>query len=408
MPNHDDEPAAEGSRNPLVQAPAGDTTTIRAVWDRSGDNGEHGTGDFIEVPEFPVVRRGFAQDRVNEFVGQLATRVRNLERQIEEQRQGAERLRVIQEEFGNPGALLERVESLQTDLAEARLALESARAETEEARGAVSGEDERVAALEQELEATRTELADARNQLVHANNQLQTRLRQGGGPDAYGAIATQVAEVLRSAGLQAEQIRREAGDEADRQIEESKREADAFRRDAQADAEAFRREAMAEAERLESQRDEVLRTAKAEADALKREAEDYSAALRRDAQQESERLGADRDEVLREARAEAAKFGGQAEADAKRQLDQAERELLKARADADRMLNAAISRRDLVKVEMAALRERLVGAMALLDPMVDPQPQGEAEAPVLDLDEGPEAELEAAGVTAEAEDQAVR
>lgn len=133
--------------------------------------------------------------------------------------------------------------------------------------------------------------------------------------------------------------------------------------------------------------DEVLRQARLDSEEIKREADSYADAVRREAQQESEWIGTDREEVLREAKGEADRIRAAAETDTRRQRDETERVLLKARGDAERMLSAAVSRRDLVKAEMQAMRERLVGVIELLEPAVDRAGPAPAEATAVEAEQ---------------------
>jgi cell division septum initiation protein DivIVA len=380
----DEDAPGETGRDAAVQE---GQSPIRTVWERS--EGAH--ADHLEIPEFEIVRKGYSQDQVKDFANQLGLKVRNLERQLDEQREGAERLRMIEEEFGNPGSLLERLDQAERELEDTRDALDAARSEAEVARTANESEAGRTAALEREV-------ADLRVQLEARSRQVQS-----GGPDAYGAIATQVAELLRSAGVQAEQIRKEAAEEAERLLDEAHRDAAVVRNEAEADADGLRRDARAAAERIAGERDEVLREARTEADAIKRDAESYAEALRRDAQQEAERITVERDGVIQEANAEAERIQAEAEAEAKRLRGEAETVVLRARTDAERMLTAALSRRDLVRSEMLAMRERLGGALALLEPVLEgtsPAPAAPPEAPAAG-GSGPEGNGEADASLAE-------
>src|SRR5438046_1574711 len=214
--------------------------------------------------------------------------------------------------------------------------------------------------------AYRRDLAATREQLTQATTRPDGG-QQRVGADAYEAIAAQIADLIRSAGLQADQIRREATEEADRVLSQARMEAGDMVREAQIEADAFRVKSKAEADRVGAEREEILRLAREEGEALKREALEEGEALKREAQVQADRVGAEREEILRQARDESSQVLSNAETDAKRHLEEAERELARARAESDRMLNAGISRRDLVRAEMLALRERLVGAMALLD-----------------------------------------
>lgn len=74
-------------------------------------------------------------------------------------------------------------------------------------------------------------------------------------PDAYGELATRVADLIRAADQQAESLRREAAEEAERILSEARADADRVRLDAQVKAEEAR-----------TAGDEALREAKERAD----------------------------------------------------------------------------------------------------------------------------------------------
>lgn len=67
-----------------------------------------------------MVRKGFSPDQVRDYVTQLTGRARHLERQLDDQRVSGDRLRTIEQEFGDPGALLQKVEGLERELNETR------------------------------------------------------------------------------------------------------------------------------------------------------------------------------------------------------------------------------------------------------------------------------------------------
>lgn len=359
MSNRDDDAMSEeGPRNPLVDGATTGASAIRTVWERSG--AAPSSSDAIQLPDFEVVRKGFSPGQVREYLTQLIGRVRNLERQLEDQRLSGEHVRALQQEFGDPQALIQRLEGLERELDDARMARDAARADSDTSHGAEDDHSGYAAQLEGEVTQLKGEVRRLQAELEARSPEAGV----SGGPDAYEAIASQVSELIRSAGVHAEQIRREGAEEADRQLEEAREEAGSIRREAEADADTMRRDARIQAERLSTDREEVLRQARAEVEGIRLEAE----AVRREAQQASERIGTEREEVLRDARQEADRVRGAADAEVKRQRDESQGILLKARSDAERMLGASISRRDLVRAEMEAMRQRLMGVIELLEP----------------------------------------
>jgi cell division septum initiation protein DivIVA len=345
MAQHDETPT------PRETVGADEARAFRAVWDRNSS--EDSTGSYwVAAPNFPVVRRGYRREQVKEYVTQVSRRIRGLEMQLEDDREELDRLRSLPEQAGDPDGLMARVAALQDELDRTRAALDDASKDPEREADHTA----RVEKLESELEGARRELAETREQLALTTTRLDGVLRQEGGADPYGAIASQIADLIRAAGVQAEEIRREAAQEVERVLSQARMDAGDMVREAQVEADAFKQRTNAEADRLASEREETLRRAREEADALIR-----------DAQELADRVGADRDQILGRARDQASKMLSTAEAESARKLEEAERELARARTESERMLGAGISRRDLVRAEMLALRERLGGAMALLD-----------------------------------------
>src|SRR6266581_3970085 len=105
MGTRDEERTPEGGDLDLPEAPDEDVSPIRSVWD-TDTNGDQVGSFWVEAPNFPIVRRGYRREQVKEFVSQASRRIRSLERQLDEQRQGADRVQSLHEEFGDAGELL--------------------------------------------------------------------------------------------------------------------------------------------------------------------------------------------------------------------------------------------------------------------------------------------------------------
>lgn len=361
------------------------SSVSEAVWDPDRD-------DAAPLPSFTQIRRGYDPRQVDSFIQSAMQRLRGVEAQLNRLRAGtdASEQEALARRLADAESKAADAEALASELMRARSRLaDLQRLETELAQA--RAEAERAAGLEAQLSSTRADL----------DRVLEERAK----PDAYGSLANQVADLLRSAGIQADQVRREADEEARRQLDEATAEADSIRREAQRDADAVRRGATAESERVSTERDEILTAAQRDAEVMRREATEEaeratraaqedaerirreateeaeaarrdafadSEALRREARAMADRVVAERDEMLREARNDAEAQVGNAQLEAGRIREDAERTLRKARADAERIVGAALSRREVVLAELTTMRERLRSSIELLETAMQP------------------------------------
>jgi len=169
--------------------------------------------------------------------------------------------------------------------------------------------------------------------------------------DAYSALAGQVTQLLRTAGIQAQQIRREASEEADRILDEARQ-----------GGEAIQREAEAEGDLQRAESEEWLRKARVEAERIRLEA-----------QAEADKVLAQREEVLGIAAAEADRIRREAGGKAEQIRAEADKAARKTRADAERLIASAISRRDLILAELHTIGDAMTMAFKQLEPIVRPR-----------------------------------
>jgi DivIVA domain-containing protein len=112
-------------------------------------------------------------------------------------------------------------------------------------------------------------VADAMEQLEREVGELRHRPADAESTapaeDPYGALATRVADVLRTAEQHGERVRVDAEEEAHRVLSDARQEAARIRHLAQQDAEGLRQRAEEESQRIRASADEALQSARDEA-----------------------------------------------------------------------------------------------------------------------------------------------
>jgi vacuolar-type H+-ATPase subunit H len=114
----------------------------------------------------------------------------------------------------------------------------------------------RIDTLEAELEDAVAQRDSARRRYTMAKE------------DAYGQLATRMAELLKVADQQAEKIRRDAEEEARRRVDEARHLASQIQRESEGEAERLRQQAMDVLRQAEADRDRVLGGLTASRDAV--------------------------------------------------------------------------------------------------------------------------------------------
>jgi len=126
----------------------------------------------------------------------------------------------------------------------------------EQVRGYFLQLTSRVDTLEAELEDAVSQRDSARRRYTMAKE------------DAYGQLATRMAELLKVADQQAETIRRDAEEEARRRVDEARHLASQIQRESEGEAERLRQQAMDVLRQAEADRDRVLGGLTASRDAV--------------------------------------------------------------------------------------------------------------------------------------------
>jgi len=189
------------------------------------------SADQIRRREFATVRRGYDPDQVRDYLRQIGEQVEKLEEDVRQSKS------VAAEAGGSGDAQLE-----------------------------VQAATDRAHVAELQLEQMRVRQQDLEAQLASAPSEPSSG-------DAYRELAERMADVMRTADLQAGEVRVQAGVDAQRVLTEARSEADRIRTDSQEKAESVRTEADKVMDRSKEEADRMLASLHSKRESLMAELE---------------------------------------------------------------------------------------------------------------------------------------